>query len=120
MAPGGGPRSFEQHPDFPRLPASVPLAYSLALKACLDPSPAERPTCPDLLRLLDDLAAEVAEGSYVNSKGLIQVRRCCWLSVDAPLRSLMSNGMWDGVSARMHGARACLREGWMACRTPQR
>lgn len=70
-----GGDEFEQHPDFPALPASVPLAYSLAMKACLDPQPLERPTCADLLRLLADLTAEVAEGSYVNSKGLLQV--CC-------------------------------------------
>lgn len=79
-----GAERFERHPGFPQLPASVPLAYSLAMKACLDPSPGDRPTCVDLLRLLDDLAAEVAEGSYVNSKGLIQVRHrpgivwLCW------------------------------------------
>lgn len=53
---------FVLHPQFPEMPASVPLTYTLAMHACLSAAPEERPTfeqvshCPEPfphLHLLD-------------------------------------------------------------------
>ena len=73
--PAGSPpaRSYLANPAFPSLPASVPLAYSLALRACLHPEPHERPTFAQLSKILSEVVSEVSEGVYVNSKGLLQV-----------------------------------------------
>jgi hypothetical protein len=61
--------SFQQHPDFPYLPASVPLTYTLTMKACLSENPDDRPSFGHLTVLLQDLLHEVAQGSYINSLG---------------------------------------------------
>lgn len=66
--------SFQQHPDFPYLPASVPLTYTLTMKACLSERPDDRPSFAHLTVLLEDLLHEVAHGSYINSLGKMEVR----------------------------------------------
>ena len=70
----GTVQQYRQHPSFPRLPASVPLTYTLTTKACLSEQPADRPSFEQLLAILDDLQAEVATGTYLNSRGNVQVR----------------------------------------------
>lgn len=72
-SPPGAAGSYTLSPAFPGLPSSVPLAYSLALRACLHPEPLERPTFTQLSKVLTEVVSEVAEGVYVNSKGLLQV-----------------------------------------------
>lgn len=62
------------HPDFPAVPASVPLTFALTMQACLAAAPTDRPSFAQVLTLLHDCDAEVAVGEYVNSSGLIQVR----------------------------------------------
>lgn len=71
--------AFTQHPLFPSLPASVPLAYTLMTAACLSERPGDRPTFSQLLVLLQDMAVDVASGAYMNSVGAMQVR--CGASV---------------------------------------
>lgn len=66
-------RPYLPNPSFPALAVSVPLAYSLALRACLHPEPLERPTFAQLSKILSEVVSEVAGGVYVNSKGLLQV-----------------------------------------------
>jgi hypothetical protein len=67
-------KAFDRHPEYPALPATVPLTYTLTMKACLSETPADRPTFSNILVLLEDLVNEVAQGSYVNSNGSVQVR----------------------------------------------
>lgn len=52
----------------------TPLTYVLTMKACRSPHVAEVPTMAQVRELLDDIAAEVATGSYVDCKGRVQVR----------------------------------------------
>ena len=59
---------------FPNLPASVPLTYTLTMKACLSERPEERPRFKQVSTLLSDAALEVANGEYVNSDGAATVR----------------------------------------------
>jgi hypothetical protein len=77
-----GARTYQKHPHFPNLPANVPLTYFLSMKACLSDVPCERPSFDDLRTLIDDTAAEVLSGTYINSEGLQMVRTvpacmCC-------------------------------------------
>jgi hypothetical protein len=65
---------FVWHPDFPNLPASVPLTYVLAMKACLCDAARERPSFTDLATLLEDCSSEVLSGEYTNSEGNVWVR----------------------------------------------
>lgn len=67
-------KALTRHPDFPDLPVSVPLTYTLAMKACLSRDPAERPTFPQLQVIIADLEDEVARGHYINGNGRAQVR----------------------------------------------
>jgi hypothetical protein len=64
---------YTRHADFPNLPINTPLTYVLAMKAALSEQPDERPPFSDLLTLLDDTAAEVASGTYINSEGVAVV-----------------------------------------------
>lgn len=66
--------SFQQHPDFPYLPASVPLTFTLTMKACLSERPEDRPSFGHITVLLQDLLHEVAQGSFINSLGKPEVR----------------------------------------------
>lgn len=66
--------AFVRHPAFPYLPASVPLTFTLTMKACLSENPDERPTFGQILTIFDDLVFEVASGSYLNSLGQMMVR----------------------------------------------
>jgi hypothetical protein len=59
---------------FPDVPARVPMTYTLAMKACLSTTPADRPSFQQVQTLLRDVQAEVAKGSYVDSDGAPQVR----------------------------------------------
>jgi hypothetical protein len=72
---------YVPHPQFPKLPASVPLTFTLTMVACLSPKPEDRPTFAQVLTVLLDVEAEVVRGRYMNSVGLIQVltvKGCCW------------------------------------------
>jgi hypothetical protein len=64
---------YVRHPDFPHLPASVPLTYTLTMQACLSESHGERPTFEQVIVLLRDLCAEVAKGQYIDTAGCLQV-----------------------------------------------
>ena len=90
---GGEPR-FAPHPNFPRVPASVPLTYTLTMVACLSERPEDRPTFTHVLTVLLDVVAEVAQGTYINSDGAILVGiphmrlhqscvLCLWPSINA-------------------------------------
>ena len=70
---GGEPR-FAPHPNFPRVPASVPLTYTLTMVACLSERPEDRPTFTQAMDVLTDVVAEVRRGSYINSDGVTLVR----------------------------------------------
>lgn len=70
-----GHRHYVRHPKFPHMPASVPLTYTLTMKACLSTGPQDRPSFTAVLTLLDYMAAEVASGRYMNTHGHWQVRR---------------------------------------------
>jgi hypothetical protein len=65
---------YVRHPKFPHMPASVPLTYTLTMKACLSTSPQDRPSFTAVLTLLDYMATEVASGRYINTRGHWQVR----------------------------------------------
>ena len=65
----GRDQGFRTHPMFPSLPSSVPLTYTLTLKACLSEKPSERPSFEQLLSILDDMVGEVATGVYLNARG---------------------------------------------------
>eukprot|EP00892_Ulva_mutabilis_P010030 jgi/Ulvmu1/739/UM010_0112.1 len=67
---GGGDMRFAPHPDFPRVPASVPLTYTLTMVACLSERPEDRPSFSQALDVLADVVAEVRQGSYINSDGV--------------------------------------------------
>lgn len=64
---------LSHHPDYPSLPAAVPLTYTLVMRACLSQDPAERPSFGHLVSMLEDLKTEVESGSYVDSTGGMQV-----------------------------------------------
>ena len=66
--------NMSHNPDYPNLPLHAPLTYTLAMQACLSPSATERPTFRQLVSLLDDLAAEVGSGQYIDSSGNVQAR----------------------------------------------
>lgn len=66
-------KTFSRHPDFPNLPASVPLTYALTMTACLSEVPRERPTFQQLQQILSDLGDEVGRGFYINGQGRAQV-----------------------------------------------
>ena len=72
--------AYSQHPDFPNVPNSAPLAYTLAMAACLSTRPAQRPRFEQLVDLLQDMEREVARGRYVNAAGAVHVRalRSLW------------------------------------------
>eukprot|EP00892_Ulva_mutabilis_P012777 jgi/Ulvmu1/9872/UM057_0026.1 len=65
--------AFVRHPAFPYLPATVPLTFTLTMKACLSENPDERPTFGQILTIFDDVVFEVASGSYLNSLGQMMV-----------------------------------------------
>jgi hypothetical protein len=90
-------RTFYRHPDFPHLPASVPLTYTLTMQACLSLEPRERPTFPQILTILSDLRAEVARGHYINGEGRAQVHLP--LSSPGPAQKLAP--LYSSVSVRM-------------------
>lgn len=71
---------LQRNPDFPNLPTTVPLTYTLTMQACLAERRSERPTFAQITTILTDLSSEVARGNYINSLGLIQVD--CWLLSD--------------------------------------
>lgn len=62
-----------QDPEFPHLPASVPLTFTLTMTACLSEAPADRPTFAQIGTIFGDLCSEVARGYYINSAGMLQV-----------------------------------------------
>ena len=66
-------RKKRLHDSFPDLPASVPLTFTLTMKACLCEQPSERPSFGQIISLFDDVLTEVNEGHYLNSGGRIQV-----------------------------------------------
>jgi hypothetical protein len=70
---------YIHNPDFPQLPATVPLTYTLTMVACLSGKPEERPTFGQLVTVLADVEAEVTSGCYLNSEGAAQVRLIAYL-----------------------------------------
>lgn len=70
---GGGDTRFVPHPDFPRVPASVPLTYTLTMVACLSERPEDRPSFTQAIDVLADVVGEVRQGSYINSDGVTLV-----------------------------------------------
>lgn len=64
---------LQRNPQFPNLPTTVPLTYTLTMQACLSERRAERPTFAQITTILADLSSEVARGNYINSLGHIQV-----------------------------------------------
>jgi hypothetical protein len=72
------PPPTETIPDtaytFPHLPSSVPLTYTLLMKACLSSNPLSRPSFSQVLTILSDVSEEVLRGCYINSEGWLQVR----------------------------------------------
>jgi hypothetical protein len=81
------------HPAFPRLPSSVPLAYTLTMTYCLAHAPAVRPTFAQIETLFSEMVAEVKEGHYVDSVGKLQV------SIPSPL-CLLSTFVWLPCTCR--------------------
>jgi hypothetical protein len=67
------PPVLEQHPDFPRLPATAPLTYHLAMQVCLASRPQDRLAFSQISRLLHCLLKEVASGVYTDTRGQLQV-----------------------------------------------
>lgn len=63
---------FHRHPAFPDIPTSVALTYTLLVKACLSPTPSDRPTFPQILQILLDVEREVSTGTYIDSLGVPQ------------------------------------------------
>lgn len=61
-------------PHFPDLPGSVPMTYTLTVKACTSAALEDRPSFEHILRILLDLEHEVATGTYIDSNGFQQVR----------------------------------------------
>lgn len=59
---------------FPDLPGSVPMTYTLTVKACTSAVLEDRPSFKQIWRILTDLEHEVATGTYINSNGFPQVR----------------------------------------------
>jgi hypothetical protein len=95
----GDDTTFVQRAEYPRLPASVPLSYTLTMAACLSERPSDRPSFSHLLVLLHDMAIDAATGQYINSVGVLQVctvlTLMCWtpgwkdarsVAAGAPLR----------------------------------
>lgn len=66
---------YEIHPEFPLLDSSVPLTYTLTMKACLSQKYTERPSFTQVLQLLNDVQIEVSKGRYMDGTGSVQVRR---------------------------------------------
>jgi hypothetical protein len=85
---GAEDNEYVAHPDFPKLPASVPLSFTLTMVACLSAKPEERPSFPQVISVLEDVEAEVARGYYMNSIGVTQVR---WTPVDTCACALYCN-----------------------------
>lgn len=75
MAAGQGPPVLD--PLFPDLPGSVPMTYTLTVKACTSAQLEGRPSFKQILRILADLEHEVATGTYIDSNGHQQVCRAC-------------------------------------------
>lgn len=63
-----------QDVEFPHLPASVPLTFTLTMTACLSERPSDRPTFAQICTIFGDLCSEVARGYYINSAGMLQAR----------------------------------------------
>ena len=72
--PDGRDVRFAPHPDFPRVPASVPLTYTLTMVACLSERPEDRPSFSQAIDVLADVVGEVQRGAYINSDGVTLVR----------------------------------------------
>jgi hypothetical protein len=64
---------FEVHPEFPFMPSSVPLMFTVGMASCLSLNPQDRPTFTEVLGWLKTLSDEVAAGQYVDSRGAVQV-----------------------------------------------
>jgi hypothetical protein len=124
-----------RHPDFPHLPDSVPMTYTLAMKACLSLMPKDRPSFQELETLLGDLCVEIASGSYLNSDGVTVVRPVptspCSPYVCALASALVLTGDYHSLgslraaalSALVHccGCSVCIRTdaGTVACLSHQ-
>jgi hypothetical protein len=81
------------HPAFPRLPSSVPLAYTLTMTYCLAHAPSVRPTFAQMETLFSEMVAEVKEGHYADSCGKLQV------CIHSPL-CLLSTHVWLPCTCR--------------------
>eukprot|EP00892_Ulva_mutabilis_P009184 jgi/Ulvmu1/6638/UM003_0276.1 len=70
----GGGRAAPPAVDtlFPDLPGSVPMTYTLTVKACTSPQLGDRPSFKQIARILTDLEHEVATGTYIDSNGFQQ------------------------------------------------
>lgn len=68
------PNTFVHHPRFPSLPLTVPLTFTLTMKACLSELPNERPTFGQIATIFEDLVFEVDTGTYISSSGQVMVR----------------------------------------------
>lgn len=68
------PPLLTQHSEFPRLPATAPLTYHLAMQVCLASRPQDRLSFSQIARILHCLLKEVASGVYIDTRGQLQVR----------------------------------------------
>lgn len=88
---GGDPHAFVHHPAFPSLPITVPLTFTLTMKACLSETPSERPTFGQLATIFEDLVFEVDTGTYISASGQVMVRKIpCYVTLRSVLLSCRS------------------------------
>lgn len=100
---------YVMNPQFPEMPASVPLTYTLAMHACLSAAPEERPTFEDVTQMMEDLENEVATGEYINSLGVAQSSPILKKTPSHHKQDALSLGLPSGVrlssTRSSHGSR---------------
>ena len=69
-----GPCSNPEQFLFPALPEAAPLTYTLLLKACLSPTPKDRPSFKHMQQIFADMRKEMTHDHYVDSTGSVQAR----------------------------------------------
>lgn len=88
--------SFVHHPAFPSLPVTVPLTFTLTMKACLSETPSERPTFGQIATIFEDVLFEVDTGTYINSNGHVMVRyTLLHVTVRALIIGFLYRACWD-------------------------
>ena len=99
----GDPNTFVHHPAFPTLPITVPLTFTLTMKACLSETPSERPTFGQIATIFEDLLFEVDTGTYISSSGQVMVRSTFMAMCRAIAECL------DSAGCCVIGTGACVR-----------